>query len=60
MKLNGFKNGSINKIDGKISWDKAHDSTMVTLLAILQLSDWITLQGKWLSYPDRSIKYSVI
>lgn len=46
MKLNGFKNGSINKIEGKISWEKPHDSTMVTLLAVLQQNARITLQGK--------------
>lgn len=46
MKPNGFKNGSINKIEGKISWDKPCDSAMVTLLAVLQLSARTTLQGK--------------
>lgn len=29
-----------------MSWDKPHDSTMVTLLAVLQLSARINLQGK--------------
>jgi len=46
MKPNGFKNGNINKIERKMSWDKPHDSTMATLLAVLQLSARITLQEK--------------
>lgn len=46
MKPNGFKNRSINKMEGKISWDKTCDSAMVTLLPVLQLSARMTLQGK--------------
>lgn len=57
MKLNGFKRGRIDKTGGEMSWDKPHDSTMVTLLAVLQLSASIHLQGKQLPYPDHSIKY---
>lgn len=36
----------MDKAGGEMSWDKPHDSAMVTLLAVLQLSASINLQGK--------------